>query len=195
MGRHRSIARCDARSCAACESNGSAGEGMSPSTKAAIVKPRDDGYLTERPSRKRLGSSATRNPNSAIRNSQKRKPLRASARSPGDATLVCAPGHHHPRDGIHRDSRKHGTRRRAASRSTGSSCGAPGDSPGERDRRKMLADRLANADARTPSLTNTPANPSAPPSRTKSPPNSSAPKSPAAAPSSPPTSTIPNSSR
>ena len=46
-----------------------------------------------------------------------RRPLRASAGHAGHATLVCAPGNHHARDGIHRDSRKrHAERQTVRSR-------------------------------------------------------------------------------
>ena len=100
-------------------------------------------------------------------------------------TLVCAPGHHHAGDGVHRHPRERTARAlRSSGERTRTAGRTFGDSPNG-----------STGDPATRSTTSIPAKASAPPSRAKSPPNSSAPKSPAAAPSSRPTSTIPSSSR
>ena len=73
------------------------------------VRPIDDGYFVSQPSMRRR--SETANSEFGIRNAQLRTKAAARAQiASSDAALVRAPGNHHARNGIHRDSRKCRTR-------------------------------------------------------------------------------------
>ena len=106
-----------------------------------------------------------------------RRPLRASPAVSGHATVLCATGNHHARDGIHRHSRESGERTRLAMRQSATRSNASATARNDLTpsaRRRTLSVQI---------------------SQTKSLLNSCAPKSRAAAPSFPPTSIIPNPSR
>ena len=68
------------------------------------IKPEDNGYLTR--GHEEFASTAERKNRLEHFQGANRNPLRASRRPSRHPTLVCAPGHHHARDGVYRDPRK-----------------------------------------------------------------------------------------
>ena len=148
------------------------------------VKPQDNGYLT-RPRRiRQQGRAPIASSNSPARDSAAAAPRQR--RPSRHAALVCAPGHHHARDGIHRHPREHRPRKIAGHEAQDIVRNRP-----RQTARRLTPDSGANSLAHQHPRRTLPRSASPPRSR----PSSSAPKSPPAAPSSRPTSITPSSSR
>ena len=98
-----------ARAPGRCATNGSAGEGTLPSTTAA--KSNRKTTATSRAATKNSPARPSARTASTISKAQSANRSARQRRSSRHATLVCAAGHHHARDGIHRHPRKSRTRK------------------------------------------------------------------------------------